>query len=322
GEARRGRLRRGAEVTALRVHIDTDPGLDDLLALAFALASPELSVEGITTVAGNAALEAVTENALRFVALAGVAIPVGAGAAGPLALKAIDASHFHGADGRRGVALAPHGLPPARSADAVLRRSLVERRVERVIALGPLTNVAALLETEPELFRDTEIVWMGGTLGRGNVTPLAEFNAYADPRALQIALDSGVRLRVIGLDVTERVLLRVSDLPAPARTATPRARMIEGAVRALCRAERELSGAAVAYLHDPCAVAASFAPELFTFAEKGLRACEREGAERGRLVADPRAAAAASYAVAARERELAALFVERVGRWSSEGVPP
>jgi inosine-uridine nucleoside N-ribohydrolase len=310
-------------VTALRVHIDTDPGLDDLLALSFALASPELAVEGITTVAGNASLDAVTENALRFVALAGAEIPVGAGAAGPLALKAIDASHFHGADGRRGVALPPHRLPPARSADALLRRSLGERRVERVVALGPLTNVAALLETEPELFRDTEVVWMGGTLGRGNVTPLAEFNAYADPRALQIALDSGVRMRVIGLDVTERVALRASDLPVAGPSATPRARMIDDAVRSLCRAERELSGADVAYLHDPCAVAAAFAPELFEFAEKGLRVGEREGAERGRLAGDPGASVAASYAVSARECELAALFVERVTRWSTgEAVPP
>ncbi|MGH9884499.1 MAG: nucleoside hydrolase, partial [bacterium] len=179
-------------MTALRVHIDTDPGLDDLLALAFALASPELRVEGITTVAGNASLEAVTENALRFVALADAAIPVGAGAAGPLALKAIDASHFHGADGRRGVALASHGLPPAQSAAAVLRRSLVECHVERVIALGPLTNVAALLEAEPELFRETEIVWMGGTLGRGMLSAMVSSSGMVSPSGTGRARPSAV----------------------------------------------------------------------------------------------------------------------------------
>jgi len=310
-------------MSALRVHIDTDPGLDDLLALAFALASPELSVEGITTVAGNASLEAVTENALRFVALAGEAIPVGAGASGPLALKAIDASKFHGADGRRGVELAPHSLRTAGPAEALLRRSLVERRVERVIVLGPLTNVAALLEAEPELFRAAEVVWMGGSLRGGNVTPLAEFNAYADPRALQLALASGVRLRVIGLDVTNQVALRARDLPALGASATPRAVMVDGAVRALCRAQRELSGAEVAYLHDPCAVAAAFAPELFEFEEKRLHVCAREGSERGHLESAPGARGEASYAVAARESELAALFVERVSRWSSReaGAP-
>lgn len=310
-------------MAALRVHIDTDPGLDDLLALAFALASPELAVEAISTVAGNASLEAVTENALRFVALAGGAIPVGAGAAGPLALKAIDASQFHGADGRRDVELAPHALPTAESAEELLRRSLVERRVERVVVLGPLTNVAALLESEPDLFRAAEVVWMGGTLGRGNVTPLAEFNAYADPRALQVALESCVRLRVIGLDVTNRVALRVRDLPALGASATPRAVMIDAAVRALCRAQRELSGEEVAYLHDPCAVAAAFAPELFEFEEKRLRVCVAEGAQRGRLESASGARGRATYAIAARESELAALFVERVGRWSSvaSGAP-
>ena len=210
------------------------------------------------------------------------------------------------------------GAPGAR--DALLRRSLVERRVERVIALGPLTNVAALLETEPELFRETEVVWMGGTLARGNVTPLAEFNAYADPRALQIALESGARLRVIGLDVTERVALRAGDLPAAGPAASARARVIDGALRSLCRAERGLSGAEVAYLHDPCAVAAAFAPELFDFEDKGLRVCEREGADRGRLLGEPDAGGSARYAVAAREREIAALFVERVVRWTAGEV--
>jgi len=303
--------------TALRVHIDTDPGLDDLLALAFALASPELSVEGITTVSGNASLAAVTENALRFVTLAGAEIPVGVGAPGPLALARIDAASFHGADGRRGVPIAAPPALAAGSARALLKRSLCERRVERVIALGPLTNIAALLVDEPELFRAVEVVWMGGTLGRGNVTRVAEFNAFADPHAVRVVLDSGVRLRVIGLDVTERVALRDGDLPARGIGTTPRARTIEGALRALLGAERAFSGDKAAYLHDPCAIAAAFAPGLFDFSALRLRVCDAEGAERGRLQVAEDAPCVASYAVAARASELASLFLERVTRWAN-----
>ncbi len=302
-------------MTAVRVHIDTDPGLDDLLALAFALASPELSVEGITTVAGNASLEAVTENALRFMTLAGVEIPVGAGAAEPLALARIDAASFHGVDGRRGVSIAERSRAPIESARTLLERSLRERRVERVIALGPLTNIATLVAAEPGLFADAEIVWMGGTLGRGNVTRAAEFNAFADPRALRVVLESGVRLRVVGLDVTERVAVRASVMDASRFGPTPRARMVEGALRALVCAEHAFSGEPAAYLHDPCAVAAAFAPGLFDFAPIGLHVCDDEGPDRGRLRVDASARTVASYAVASREAELTSLFLERVTGW-------
>ena len=305
-------------MNARRVHIDTDPGLDDLLALAFALACPELSVQGITTVAGNAPLAAVTENALRFLSLAGAAIPLGVGASGPLALATVDATSFHGADGRRGVPLAETARVPVASAGELLRRSLGPLRVERVIALGPLTNIAALVAEDPGLFAAAEVIWMGGSLGRGNVTRVAEFNAFADPHAVRVVLESGVRLRVIGLDVTERVALREGDLPAAGSEDNPRARMVDGALRALLGAERAFSGDHAVYLHDPCAVAAAFAPELFEFAELRLHACDIEGPMRGRLRVDSTARHAASYATAARESALTSLFLERVTKWTNE----
>ena len=307
-------------MSGLRVHIDTDPGLDDLLALAFALASPELSVEGITTVSGNASIAAVTENALRFMTLAGAEIPIGAGASGPLALSRIDAAEFHGVDGRRGLRIAEPSAAPVESARELLKRSLGSRRVERVIALGPLTNIAALVADEPELFAAAEIVWMGGTLGRGNVTRLAEFNVFADPRAVRVVLESGVRLRVVGLGVTERVALRDGDLPEAGFGPSPRAHLLEGALRALLRAERAFSREHAAYLHDPCAVAAAFAPELFDWSPLRLRVCDSEGDERGRLQVDDRAGHTASYAVAARASALSSLFLERVTKWACESA--
>jgi len=305
-------------MSARRVHIDTDPGLDDLLALAFALACPELSVVGITTVAGNAPIAVVTENALRFLSLAGAAIPIGVGAAGPLALQRIDGTSFHGADGRRGVPIAETSPAPVQLARDVLRRSLGPFRVERVIALGPLTNVASLIAEDPGLFEAAEVIWLGGSLGRGNVTQAAEFNAFADPRAVRIVLESGVRIRAVGLDVTESVALRDGDLPAGGFGETPRARMIDGALRALIGAERAFSGDHAAYLHDPCAVAAAFAPELFEFADLRLRACDAEGPERGRLQVDEAAGHGASYATKAREGALASLFLSRVTEWTND----
>jgi inosine-uridine nucleoside N-ribohydrolase len=308
-------------MTRVRVHVDTDPGLDDVLALAFALACPELEVVGISTVSGNAPIEVVTENAQRFLALAGEEIPIGRGAAGPLALARIDATHFHGLDGRRGVAIAGTPLSAElESARAVLARSLREQRVARVIALGPLSNVAALIAEQPELFAGVELVWMGGSLGRGNVTHVAEFNAFADPRAVRVVLESGVALRVVGLEVTEQVALRARDLAAAALPATPRGRVLESSLHALICAERGLSGEPAAYLHDPCAIAAAFAPGWFEFEPRRLRIRDEEGAERGRLRHDPAARHEALYATGVRASELRAFFLSRVAKWASAGI--
>jgi inosine-uridine nucleoside N-ribohydrolase len=304
-------------VTARRVHVDTDPGLDDLLALALAFASPELEIVGVTTVAGNASLAAVTENARRFLALAGARVPLGAGAAGPLALERGHAEHFHGGDGRRGLVLAEAGsaLAPA-CARQVLRESLRERGADCVIALGPLTNVAALLRDEPALFANAEIVWMGGTLGRGNVTRLAEFNAWADPEAVRLVLESRVPLRVVGLEVTEQIALDEAGVAALALPDTPRGALVDAALRALCRAERELSRAHVAYLHDPSAIAAASAPELFHFAPAALAVHAVEGEARGRLVETVADTRAVGYARAARARDVLDHFGERVRAWA------
>jgi len=306
-------------MSARRVHVDTDPGLDDLLALALAFASPELSVEGVTTVAGNAALPIVTDNARRFCALAGSDVPIGVGASAPLALTPIDASHFHGKDGRRGAPLpevAEARLAPARD---VLRHSLVSRGVEAVIALGPLTNVAALAVEDPRLFASAEVVWMGGTLGAGNVTLKAEYNAFADPRALRLLLASGVRVRMVGLEVTSRVRFAERELAALDFGAAPRGRTLTALVRGLAAAQASLSGEGVAVMHDPSAVAAALAPADFAFAARSLEVCDREGAERARIRARGAPGGTVEYAIDVRAEDVKASLVERLLRWAERG---
>lgn len=298
-----------------RILIDTDPGLDDLLAIALALASPEIRVEALTTVAGNASVEATTDNALRFLTLAGVELPVGCGAAGPLSLSRVDANEVHGRDGRRGVDLpvAPREpLPPAR---ALLRSTLVERRVDQIVSIGPLTNLAALLREDPALLGAVEVTWMGGTLGKGNATPLAEFNAWADPEALAVLLEGGVRLRVIPLDVTEHVLLRPADVPARPFGQSRLGESLERILRSLMLAERPSHGEPVAVLHDPCAVAAVLSGDLFRYEERSLAVCVEEGRERGRLL-ERSDGAPVRYAVEAHSSEIARQFLRRLAGWA------
>jgi inosine-uridine nucleoside N-ribohydrolase len=157
---------------------------------------------------------------------------------------------------------------------------------------------------------------MGGTLGRGNVTRLAEFNAWADPEAVRLVLESRVPLRVVGLEVTEQIALDEAGVAALALPDTPRGALVDAALRALCRAERELSRAHVAYLHDPSAIAAASAPELFHFAPAALAVHAVEGEARGRLVETVADTRAVDYARAARARDVLDHFGERVRAWA------
>ncbi len=298
----------------LRIHIDTDPGLDDLMALAFAFASPELDVEAITTVAGNASIECVTDNALRFLSLSGLEIPVGRGAAGPISHQVSDATHFHGEDGRCGIPL-PEPASRAKG-DALTRlRQSVEAGVDVIVALGPLTNLAELLLQSRRALDDTEIIWMGGSLCGGNVTPVAEFNCYADPAAVAAVLSSGASVRVIGLDVTERVALCGHDLPDPPFGTTTRGRVLGQIFDAMTRSESKTSGEARALLHDPSAIAAAFAPELFRCEDKSLETCIDAGDDRGRILERDDALGRARYAVDVDHAALTRLVMTRVSQW-------
>ena len=187
--------------------IDCDPGHDDAIAILLALASPEVELRGVTTVAGNQTLDKTTRNALKILELAGrTDIPVAAGADRPLTRTLRTAAHVHGESGLDGPDLPEPSARPA-DVDAVdLLAELIEPGVV-LVPTGPLTNVALLLQRHPDV-RDRldRIVWMGGAIAEGNVTPAAEFNAFVDPEAAAVVFASGIDLTMIGLDVTHQAL--------------------------------------------------------------------------------------------------------------------
>jgi purine nucleosidase/pyrimidine-specific ribonucleoside hydrolase len=211
-----------------RVIIDTDPGVDDALALILALQSPELQVEAITTVSGNVHVDVATRNALTVLGL----FPperrprVAKGADGPLRRPLYTAAHVHGDDGLGGVSVLrrPDGQPCyLQATDALGTCHAVDCLLDLIgrfpgeltlIALGPLTNVAQALQRDAAVMRQLAgLVIMGGAVAvPGNVTPVAEFNIYVDPEAAQIVFAAGLPLTLIGLDVTERVRLTTEML--------------------------------------------------------------------------------------------------------------
>ncbi len=253
----------------LPVVIDTDPGIDDAIALMLALSGPELDVRAVTTVGGNAGLERTTENALRLLHLLGRDdVPVGAGADQPLVRRdSLPAESIHGTDGLGGIRLDPAPRGADRRTAVELVRDVVEASAEPVtlIALGPLTNVAALLAASPGVAaRLGGIVMMGGGARvLGNMTPTAEFNVWYDPEAASRVLASGVPVTMVGLDVTRRARTVPADWAA-LHGGGPVARAVLGMVEFYTGFYRATSGTDAIAQHDALAVASVMRPGLLT----------------------------------------------------------
>ncbi len=249
-----------------RVIIDTDPGTDDAFALLLAMRSPELRIEAITAVAGNVPLELTLPNALRMVEIAGrTDIPVAAGAKTPLVRRLVTAEYAHGENGLCGAVFPePKTKPVPEPADEVIRKMVRSHPGEvTLITLGPLTNVARALLADPELARMIKgIVMMGGSLSGGNITPAAEFNFYVDPEAAKLVFQSGIPLRMVGLDVTRKTELTWDHVRA--LEANPDA--VSQAAGQIARKTMELDEregfAAGQKMHDSLALASVIDPSL------------------------------------------------------------
>lgn len=274
----------------LRVAIDTDPGLDDAIALLFALTDTALRVELVTSVAGNIGIERTTANVGRLLAVAGVSAPYAVGAARPLARLGIDEQAIHGTDGLGGVALPePTAGPIAENAVEALAGLLCKNPAGTItaLALGPLTNLALLARDHAAIFgRIARIVAMGGTIREpGNWGPHAEFNIASDPEAAQRVLAAGVPVTLVPLDVTRRLRAKPADLDRLETADHPSARCAAALIRAYFA---KSEGRESRPLHDPCAVLLAAAPEFFRVEAMRLAIdCE---AEPGRLLDDPQGA--------------------------------
>jgi inosine-uridine nucleoside N-ribohydrolase len=251
------------------VLIDTDPGIDDALALLFAWSSPEIRVEAITTVAGNVSLDAATTNLWRLLALRRPEPPpvVAAGASSPLARTLTTATRYHGEDGLGDLLDWPAVERPAGSPDAVSVMLDAARRHGReltIVALGPLTNLALALEADGDAIRRVgRVVAMGGAVDvPGNVTPTAEFNMNVDPEAAHRVVAAGLPLELVPLDATRQALLPRAGLRATlGRTPGALASRIQAFSERGFRISHTDGEAGMA-LHDPLAVGVAVDPSL------------------------------------------------------------
>ncbi|WP_236242622.1 nucleoside hydrolase [Streptomyces sp. CC228A] len=253
---------------AIPVILDCDPGHDDAFAIMLAAAHPAVRLLGITTVAGNQTVEKTTLNARRVCTAAGIrGVPVAAGLSRPLHGTGIVAPDIHGESGLDGPGFGEPTVPAdERDAVTFLRDTLLAHpEPVTLVPTGPLSNIATLLLAHPELYgRIERIVLMGGSTGRGNRTPAAEFNILADPEAADIVFSSGLPVTMIGLNVSHQALATPDVVARVAAVGTPLARLCTELLIYFAGAYREVFGFPAPPLHDPLTVAHLIDPGLVT----------------------------------------------------------
>ncbi len=271
--------------------IDTDPGQDDAVALLLAFASRDrLDLRAITTVAGNVPVAQTTANALRIRDLAGAAaaaVPVHAGAEGPLLFPLETAEFVCGADGLAGADLPPPAstVTAGRAVEAIIAlcRAAPDDGIT-LCPLGPLTNLALAVRLAPDILpRIRRIVLMGGALGLGNMTPAAEFNVHVDPHAAAIVFGCGAPIVMIGLGVTLQAIASHEQVARIGALGSASGRAVHGM---LTRPRPGGLGTAGHPMHDPCVIAFLLWPELFAGRDCFVEIETGAGSLRGRTTID------------------------------------
>jgi pyrimidine-specific ribonucleoside hydrolase len=270
--------------------IDCDPGHDDMVAIMVAVASPELELVGVTTVAGNQTGAKTHLNALKTLTLIDqTGIPVARGADKPLFRDLTVAPEIHGVSGLDGADLPEPGFQGVEqhAVDFLIQTIMESSRPVTLVPTGPLTNVALAMLKDPRITTRLErIVLMGGAVFDSNITPAAEFNIYVDPEAAKVVFGSGVPLAMVGLDVTNKALFGFEDIGRLAAMKGKVSQVVAPLLEFFARANRNIFGFDGAPLHDALAVAHLIAPEVIKTRTLNVE-IETDGElTRGRTVAD------------------------------------
>jgi len=323
-----------ASASPLPVVIDTDPGIDDLLALLLALGSPELDVRGISVSYGNTVVENAYRNAVEITRRAGRRITLCVGARRPLKRDLAVAAETHGASGLGYAELPPAGviLEWVKSLDRLLAD---QPEPVTLVTLGPLTGLALALRREPDLVRAKvarHIAMVGNLAARGNTTRYAEFNAWCDPEALDAVFRAELPTEMVGLDVTREAVLGPQEVTRLAHSSSPLARWIHDALRFYVEFHKQAEGLDGCIVNDVLPIAALIRPEALEFEEQrlvvdlGKEEGEGKGKagagedQRGRTRAQPDGARV-RVATRVDMGVVWPLLSERVFRWATRATP-
>jgi purine nucleosidase len=304
-----------------RLIIDTDPGIDDSLAILLALASPELKLEALTIVSGNTTAQQGAINALSVLELAGRRdIPVALGVPVPLVQPLLVATETHG---EAGIGYARLPIPSSRPISQHGVDLLVDKIISNpdeisLVAIGPLTNIAMAIRREPRIADMVrEVIIMGGAIRvGGNTTPLAEYNTFCDPHAAHIVFHSGLPITLVPLDVTYQAILTKADIERLLDIRSPISRFIADATRFYMEFHNEYQKIEGCVINDPLALALTFAPHLVGTEHLYVDVDISGGVSMGKTFADfyrmNETKPNLSVALEVRPREFLELFLQRM----------
>ena len=304
-----------------RIILDTDPGIDDSLAILLALASPEISLEGLSVVHGNSSTQQGTINALSVLELAKAShIPVYQGCDLPLVQPSLLAPETHGEQGIGYAKLpAPQSQPKVQKGSDYLIEKIMSSPGEiTLVAIGPLTNIALAIRQEPRIVENVkEVFIMGGAIRHeGNTTPLAEFNTYVDPHAAQIVFHSGMPITLTPLDVTYECVFLKDDLNRLLKIDSPITKFIADATRFYMEFHDEYQSIEGCVINDPMTLALTFMPEICDYQELYVDVDLSGGVSMGNTFADfykmTKKPANMKVALGVRPRDFMELFLERM----------
>jgi purine nucleosidase len=310
-----------------RILIDTDPGIDDSLAFLLALASPELSLEGISVVHGNCSVDQATINALSVLELAHAShIPVARGCELPLVQPSLLAPETHGDTGIGYAKLpSPRSKPIGQhGCDFLIEKIMSNPGEITLVAIGPLTNVALAIRREPRIASALkEIIIMGGAIRHeGNTTALGEFNTYVDPHAAHIVFHAGIPTTLVPLDVTYQCVLTAQDVERLQSIDSPIPPFIKAATKFYMEFHDEYQGVEGCVINDPLALALTFAPELCDYRELPVDVDISGGVSMGKTIADfynyTKKPANIRVALGVRPRAFIELFLERMEKLAKQ----
>jgi purine nucleosidase len=305
------------------VIFDTDPGIDDSLAILLALASPEVILDGISTVHGNASTAQVTRNALSVLQLANAShVPVYKGCELPLVQPSLLSPETHGNTGLGYATLPdPAAKPQIKHGSDFLIESIMSQPGEvTLVAIGPLTNLAMAIRKEPRIAENVkEVLVMGGAIKhQGNTTPQAEFNTYVDPHAAHVVFHSGMPITLTPLDVTYQCIFTKDDLNRLLRIDSPITKFIADATRFYMEFHDKYQNIDGCVINDPMTLALTFMPEICDYHELYVDVDISTGVGLGNTFADfynyEKRPANMRVALDVRPRMFMELFLERMER--------
>jgi purine nucleosidase len=246
--------------------LDCDPGHDDAMAILLACGCPDIDLLAITTVAGNQTLEKTTLNARRVCTVAGIDdVPIHAGCDRPLLRPPIIAADIHGESGLDGPTWGEPTVPVAdeHAVDYLVRTLMASDGEITLVPVGPLTNIAVALAREPRIAaRTSEVVLMGGSYTRGNVTPAAEFNIMADPEAAAMVFRAGWPVTMVGLDLTHQARAEQWVIDEIRAMGSPLSSTVVEILEFARSTDRRADGSTAPPIHDACAVARVARPAI------------------------------------------------------------